>query len=101
MSSAPPACSAARWPWRRTTPSTAFQKSLIDQPLMTNVLADLALEVEAATALAFRLARAFDAPTDPAEAPFRRLVTPAAKFWVCKRGPIVAAETLEVLGGNG
>lgn len=68
---------------------------------MTNVLADLALEVEAATALAFRLARAFDAPTDPAEAPFRRLVTPAAKFWVCKRGPIVAAETLEVLGGNG
>ncbi len=80
---------------------TSFGRSLIDQPLMTNVLADLALEVEAATALAFRLARAFDAPEDPAEALFRRLVTPAAKFWVCKRGPMVAAETLEVLGGNG
>jgi len=79
----------------------AFGRSLIDQPLMTNVLADLALEVEAATALAFRLARAFDAPTDPAEALFRRLIIPAAKFWVCKRGPTVAAEALEVVGGNG
>ncbi|WP_183776030.1 isovaleryl-CoA dehydrogenase [Phenylobacterium haematophilum] len=80
---------------------TAFQRRLVDQPLMTNVLADLALEVEASTALAFRLARAFDAATDPAEALLRRLLTPAAKFWVCKRGPMVAAEALEVLGGNG
>jgi putative acyl-CoA dehydrogenase len=80
---------------------TAFQKRLIDQPLMANVLADMALEVEAATALAFRLARAFDAQDDEAEGLLRRLVTPAAKFWVCKRGPILAAEALEVLGGNG
>ncbi|MCI3130871.1 isovaleryl-CoA dehydrogenase [Phenylobacterium aquaticum] len=80
---------------------TAFQRPLIEQPLMANVLADLALEVEAATAVAFRLARAFDAPSDPAEALFRRLVTPATKFWVCKRGPVVGAEALEVLGGNG
>jgi putative acyl-CoA dehydrogenase len=80
---------------------TAFQKRLIDQPMMTNVLADMALETEAATALAFRLARAFDAQDDEAEGLLRRLVTPAAKFWVCKRGPILAAEALEVLGGNG
>jgi putative acyl-CoA dehydrogenase len=80
---------------------TAFQKRLIDQPLMTNVLADLALEVEAATALAFRLARAFDAQDDLAEGLLRRLVTPAAKFWICKRGPPLAAEASEVLGGNG
>jgi putative acyl-CoA dehydrogenase len=79
---------------------TAFQRRLVDQPLMTAVLADLALEVEAATALAFRLARAFDGE-DPREVLLRRLVTPAAKFWVCKRGPVVAAEALEVLGGNG
>jgi len=79
---------------------TAFQRRLVDQPLMTAVLADLALEVEAATALAFRLAGAFDRE-DPAEVLFRRLVTPAAKFWVCKRGPMLAAEALEVLGGNG
>jgi putative acyl-CoA dehydrogenase len=80
---------------------TVFQRKLIDQPLMTNVLADLALESEAATALAMRLARAFDAQDDQAEGLLRRLVTPAAKFWVCKRGPILAAEALEVLGGNG
>jgi putative acyl-CoA dehydrogenase len=79
---------------------TVFQRRLVDQPLMSAVLADLALEVEAATALAFRLARAFDRD-DPAEALIRRLVTPAAKFWVCKRGPTVAAEALEVLGGGG
>jgi putative acyl-CoA dehydrogenase len=80
---------------------TVFQKRLIDQPLMSNVLADMALEVEAATALSFRLARAFDAGSDPAEGLLRRLVTPAAKFWICKRGPVLAAEALEVLGGNG
>jgi putative acyl-CoA dehydrogenase len=80
---------------------TAFQRRLADQPLMANVLADLALEVEAATAIAFRLAGAFDRADDPREALLRRLVTPAAKFWVCKRGPIMAAEALEVLGGNG
>ncbi|HWA61904.1 MAG TPA: isovaleryl-CoA dehydrogenase [Caulobacteraceae bacterium] len=80
---------------------TAFQKRLVDQPLMSAVLADMALEVEAATALAFRLARAFEDDASEADAALRRLLTPAAKFWVCKRGPILAAEALEVLGGNG
>jgi putative acyl-CoA dehydrogenase len=80
---------------------TAFQRRLIDQPLMSAVLADMALEVEAATALAFRLARAFDAEDDAGESRLRRLLTPAAKYWVCKRGPTLAAEALEVLGGNG
>jgi putative acyl-CoA dehydrogenase len=79
----------------------AFQKRLIDQPLMTNVVADLAVESEAATALAMRLARAYDRRDDPAETAFRRLVTPAAKFQICKRGPFAVAEAMEVLGGNG
>ena len=80
---------------------TVFQKRLVDQPLMRNVLADMALEVEAAMALTFRLARAFDAEADEGEAALRRLLTPAAKYWVCKRGPMLAAEAMEVLGGNG
>jgi len=80
---------------------TAFQKKLADQPLMTRVLADLALEAEAAMLLALRLARAYDRQDDAAETAFRRLVTPAAKYWICKRGPVVAAEAMEVLGGNG
>jgi len=81
---------------------SAFGRRLLAQPLMRNVLADLALESEAATALAFRLARAFDrAGADPVEAAFRRLVTPAAKYWICKRAPAAAAEAMEVLGGNG
>ena len=80
---------------------TAFQKRLVDHPLMTGVLADMALEVEAATAIGLRLARAFEAGADEAEIALRRLMTPAAKFWVCKRGPILAAEAMEVLGGNG
>jgi len=80
---------------------TAFQKKLIDQPLMQNVVADLAVEVEAAMRLALRLARAYDSPTDPVEVAFARLVTPAAKYWICKRGPVLAAEAMEVLGGNG
>ncbi|HZQ59699.1 MAG TPA: isovaleryl-CoA dehydrogenase [Casimicrobiaceae bacterium] len=79
----------------------AFGKRLIEQPLMENVLADIALEVEAATFLALRLARAFEAPAASAEDAFARLVTPAAKYWVCKRGPALAAEAMEVLGGNG
>jgi putative acyl-CoA dehydrogenase len=77
---------------------SAFQRRLIDQPLMRTVLADLAIEVEAATALGLRLARTFD---DPAQAPLRRLMTPAGKYWVCKRGPTFAAEAMEVLGGIG
>jgi putative acyl-CoA dehydrogenase len=80
---------------------SAFQKRLIDQPLMTNVLADLAIESEAATALVLRLARAYDAQDDAAETAFRRMLTPAAKYWICKRGPALGAEAMEVLGGNG
>ena len=65
---------------------TAFQRKLVDQPLMTNVLADLALEREAAAVLTFRLARAYDERTRRRRC-FRRVVTPAAKFWICKRAP--------------
>ena len=78
----------------------AFQKKLIDQPLMINVLADLGLESEAATVLIMRLARAYD-EDDEAALIWRRVMTPAAKFWICKRAPIVAAEAMEVLGGSG
>ena len=79
----------------------AFGRRLIDQPLMRQVLADLALESEAATTLALRLARAFDHPENPAEQALRRILTPAAKFWVCKRAIEAAAECMEVWGGNG
>src|SRR6202035_5224450 len=79
---------------------TAFQKKLVDQPLMTNVHADIALEAEAALALTFRLARAYD-QADAAALAFRRVVTPAAKFWICKRAPSLAVEAMEVLGGSG
>jgi putative acyl-CoA dehydrogenase len=75
----------------------AFGGLLVDQPLMQNVLADLAVESEAATALAIRLAAAVDA----GERAFLRLAGAAAKFWVCKRTPTAVAEALEVLGGNG
>jgi putative acyl-CoA dehydrogenase len=80
---------------------TVFQKRLVDRPLMTNVLADLALESEAAAALAFRLARAYDRQEDAGEAALRRLLTPVAKYWICKRAPTLALEAMEVLGGNG
>jgi putative acyl-CoA dehydrogenase len=79
----------------------AFGQRLVEQPLMRNVLSDLALESEAATALALRLARAFDAGNDTADAALARLATPALKFWICKRAPAVVAEAMEVLGGNG
>jgi putative acyl-CoA dehydrogenase len=75
----------------------AFGALLVDQPLMQNVLADLAVESEAATALAIRLAAAIDG----GEQAFLRLAGAAAKFWVCKRTPAAVAEALEVLGGNG
>lgn len=80
---------------------SAFGKPLVEQPAMKNVLADLALESEAAAALALRLARAFDAPGDPHEALMRRLLTPVAKFWICKRGSHFAQEAMECVGGNG
>jgi putative acyl-CoA dehydrogenase len=81
---------------------SVFQKRLFDQPMMRAVLADMALEVEGAVALAMRLCRAIDrAPSDPAEAARARLLTPVVKYWVCKRAPALAFEAMECLGGNG
>ncbi len=80
----------------------AFGRHLAEQPLMRTVLADLALESEAATALALRLARAFDqAAGSQHETGIVRLGTPIAKYWLCKRAPAHAAEALECLGGAG
>ncbi|MBV8988219.1 MAG: acyl-CoA dehydrogenase family protein [Solirubrobacterales bacterium] len=77
---------------------SVFGVPLVNQPAMRNVLADLALESEAATISALRVARAYD---DPADAAFKRLSTAVMKYWVCKRAPAHAAEALECLGGNG
>ena len=79
----------------------AFGARLIDQPLMTQVIADLQLETEAATATSLRLARAYDEDTTAEEVAFRRLATAVAKYWICKRGPGHAYEAMECLGGNG
>ena len=81
----------------------AFGATLASQPAMTAVLADLALESEAATTLALRLVAAADraARADASEAALLRLLLPAAKHWICKRTPMVVAEALECLGGNG
>lgn len=81
----------------------AFSRYLVDQPLMRNVLADLAVESEAATVLMMRLAGATDrsARGDDAETAFKRLALAVGKYWVCKRWPAHAAEALECLGGNG
>jgi putative acyl-CoA dehydrogenase len=76
---------------------SAFGKRLAEHPAMRNVLADLALESEAATAAAMRVARAYD----EGEGPFRRFATAVMKYWVCKRAPLHAGEALECLGGNG
>ncbi|KUN67860.1 DNA alkylation response protein [Streptomyces canus] len=82
---------------------SAFGARLVDQPLMRNVLADLALESEAATALTLRLAGAADRAVrgDAGEQAFRRIATAVGKYWVTKRGPAFTAEALECLGGNG
>ena len=81
---------------------SAFGRTLIDQPLMRNVLADLAIESEAATVLAMRLARAYDeAERDESAQLLKRLATAIGKYWVCKRAPGHAFEALECLGGNG
>jgi putative acyl-CoA dehydrogenase len=80
---------------------SAFGSVLAEQPLMRNVVADLAVESEAATALAIRLAAAVDGRDDAHEAALRRIALPLAKFWVCKRTPMMVAEALECLGGNG
>jgi putative acyl-CoA dehydrogenase len=76
---------------------SAFGKLLAEQPLMQNVLADLCLESEAATALTMRLARSYDERDDA----FRRIATAVGKYWICKRGPRLAYEAMETLGGNG
>ncbi|WP_072391537.1 isovaleryl-CoA dehydrogenase [Hyphomicrobium sp. CS1GBMeth3] len=78
-----------------------FGKPLAAHPLMRHVLADLALDVEAATVLAFRLARTFAAAGDALSAAWRRLMTPVTKYWVCKTAPQFAYEAMECLGGNG
>lgn len=79
-----------------------FGKLLTEQPLMQNLLADLALESEAATALGFRLAHGFDnSPNNPQEKIFTRVATAIGKFWNCKRAIFAIGEALEVLGGNG
>jgi putative acyl-CoA dehydrogenase len=83
---------------------SAFSRLLHAQPLMTNVLADLGVESEAATAAAMRLARAYDTESADGgrrEPAFRRLATAVLKYWICKRAAPLAAEALECLGGNG
>ena len=80
----------------------AFGKLLIEQPLMQNLLADLALESEAATALAFRLARGFDESEQSEQSKlFTRTATAIGKFWNCKRAVFGVGEAMEILGGNG
>jgi putative acyl-CoA dehydrogenase len=81
---------------------SAFGRRLVEQPLMQNTLADLALESEAATALMLRLARAYDeAVEDEGQRAFARISTAVAKYWVCKRAPHMIYEAMECLGGNG
>src|SRR5213078_3236316 len=82
-----------------TAHRSAFGKLLSEQPLMVNVLADIAVESEATTMLMMRLARAFDG--DEQDVHFRRLATAVAKYWCCKRAIAVVAEALECHGGNG
>src|SRR6202045_4122954 len=81
---------------------SVFERHLADQPLMQAVLADMALHVEASIALVMRLCRSFDqAPHEPKQAAFMRLLTPAIKYWVCKSAPGFLYEAMECLGGNG
>ncbi|MCP5072606.1 MAG: DNA alkylation response protein [Rhodobacteraceae bacterium] len=84
-----------------TTHRSAFQKRLIQQPLMQNVLADMAVEVEAALALGLRVAQAMDQADDPAEAALARIGTAVAKYWNCKRCAPLVCEALECHGGPG
>ena len=79
-----------------------FGKELTDQPLMARVLADMSLDVAAATALVLRLATAFDrAAADPREAAYVRVMTPVVKYWICKMAPSLVYEAMECMGGNG
>jgi len=77
---------------------SAFGKKLVDQPLMQNVLTDLALESEAATRMMLRVAHAYDKPE---QAHFKRIASAVTKYWACKRGPMHVVEALECFGGNG
>jgi len=79
----------------------AFGKTLLEQPLMRRVLVDIALEAEAAVTLSLQLAALYAQQQDAGSVALRRLLTPATKLWVCKRGPHLAAEAMEALGGNG
>nr|WP_315267746.1 acyl-CoA dehydrogenase family protein [Microbacterium lemovicicum] len=79
----------------------AFGRTLVDQPAMTSVLADLGMEAEASMLTGLRLAQLFDADATDRDVALRRLATPVAKYWVCKRGPNHAYEAMECLGGNG
>jgi putative acyl-CoA dehydrogenase len=92
------ALAEAAW---HTSQRAAFGATLADQPAMMNVLADLAVESEAATLVALRLASAVDHLNDPHEQALRRIGLALEKFWVCKRTPFMVAEALECLGGNG
>ncbi len=80
---------------------TVFQKRLVDQPLMGQVLADMALDVEAATRLSFRMAQAFDKQNKAYERAIARLMMPVAKFWICQMAPALIFEAMVALGGNG
>jgi putative acyl-CoA dehydrogenase len=81
---------------------TVFQRKLADQPMMRQLLADMALEVEGATALTMRLCGAFDrAASDAKQSAFARFLTPATKYWICKSAPGFIYEAMECLGGNG
>jgi putative acyl-CoA dehydrogenase len=84
-----------------TAHRTAFQRKLIDQPLMRSVLADMAIESEAATALTFRIARSFDESANESAAAFARIATPIGKYWINKRVVNLAYEAMEVHGGGG
>lgn len=88
----------AVWHARRRS---AFGSALVDLPAMTSVLADLALESEASMLTGLRLAQMFDVEASDRDVALRRIATPVAKYWVCKRGPHHAYEAMEVLGGNG
>lgn len=92
------AVAEASW---HTSQRAAFGAALADQPAMINVLADLAIESEAATTIALRLASTVDRPNEPHEQALRRIGLALEKFWVCKRTPFMVAEALECLGGNG
>lgn len=85
-----------------TSNRRAFQRSLVDLPIMRNVVADLAVESEAMMWMSMRLAAALDrSPTDRTEALLSRICTPVAKYWACKRAPAFVSEALECHGGNG